>query len=279
MAKEIVNWVKMRKIVKIHVIPMSLPVIMENALTNAMSVTAYATAKMVQMNSIVLPGGVMTMSLCAMMDPAHTEAISVIIGMTVLTVVTSMIAVNGALSMSFRVTMEHVSTSIANVTEQTIAPMEATRETVIITILRHSVAHNMSALMGPVLSMLSDVTVVEIAEMDRTSKIVHVGPTNSHVTMDSAYQNICSATGNRIVEINPTNETVPAQGLSSDVTPVSAYRSLGGVIFGLTVPTVLTSTAANPNVGIMSLPVATAAASTTDKNVIDVMIVQTAAMN
>lgn len=181
--------------------------------------------------------------------------------------------------MSFRVTMEHVSTSIANVTEQLIAPMVATRETVITTILLHSVAHNMSALTGPVLSILSDVMVVEIAEMDRMSKIVHVVPTSSRVTMDSAFQNIWSATGNRIVEINLTNETVPAQGQSSDATPVSAYRSLGGVIFGLIVPTVLTSTVANLNVGIMSLPVVTAAASTTDKNVIDDMIVQTAAMN
>lgn len=221
----------------------------------------------------------MTMSLLVTMEPAHTETISVTIVMTVLTAVTNMIAVNDALSMSFHVTMEHVSTSIANVTEQLIAPMAVTRETVIITIPLHSVVHNMSARTEPALSIPSDVMVAETAEMDRMNIIVHADPTNSRVTMDSVYQNIWSATSNRTVETSLTNETVHARGLSSDVTPVSAYRSPGAVTFGSIVAMVLTSTVANLNVGSMSLPVVTAAALTSDKNVIDVMTVQTAAMS
>lgn len=164
--------------------------------------------------------------------------------------------------MSFLVTTEHVSTSIVNVTDQRIAPMAVTRGTVIIIIPRHSVAHNMSAPTEPVLSIPSDVMAAGIAEMGRMSTIVHVDPTNLPVTMGSAYQDIWFATSNRIVEINLTSETVPAQGLSSDVTPVNAYRSLGDVIFGSIVPMVLMSMAANRNVGNMSLPVVTAAAST-----------------
>lgn len=93
MAKAIVNTVKMRTIVKNQICAnlMSLPVIMESASTNAMSVTVYATAKMVLMKLTVLPGGVITMSLCVVTDPAHTETISVTVTMTVLTAVTSMI--------------------------------------------------------------------------------------------------------------------------------------------------------------------------------------------
>lgn len=164
--------------------------------------------------------------------------------------------------MSFLVTMEHVSISIAIVTDKPIAQMVATKETAIITIHLHSVAHNMSVLTVPVLNIPRDVTAAETAGMDRMSKIVHVDPTNSRATMDSAYRNIWYVTGNRTVEINLTNETVPAPGLSSDVTPVSAFQSLGGVISELIALTDLTSTVANHNVGIMSLPVVTAAAST-----------------
>lgn len=164
--------------------------------------------------------------------------------------------------MSFLVTMEHVSISIAIVTDKPIAQMVATKETAIITIHLHSVAHNMSVLTEPVLNIPRDVTAAETAGMDRMSKIVHVDPTNSRATMDSAYRNIWYVTGNRTVEINLTNETVPAPGLSSDVTPVSAFQSLGGVISELIALTDLTSTVANHNVGIMSLPVVTAAAST-----------------
>lgn len=194
-------------------------------------------------------------------------------------VVTRLIVVSDALSMSSPATMAPASTLIGNVTNGRIATMEVTSETVITSIPQQSVARSMSVLMAPVLNIPSAVMVAETAGMVRMNTIVHVGRTSSRVTMASAYQNIWSVTGNQTVGISLTSETVPAQGRNSGVTPVSAFRTPGGVTFGSIAATVPTNTVANHNVEIMSLPAAMAVALTTDKSAIDGTIVPIAAMS
>lgn len=195
------------------------------------------------------------------------------------TVVTRLIVVSDALSMSSPATMAAASTLIGNVTGVRIATMEVTSETVIITIPQQSAAHNTSVLMVPVLNIPSAVMVAETAEMVRMNTIAHVGRTSSRVTMANAYQNILCVTGNQTVGISLTRGTVPAQGRNSDVTPVSAFRSPDGVTFGSIAPTVPTNTVANHNVEIMSLPAAMAIALTRDKSAIGGTIVPIAAMS
>lgn len=198
---------KMRKIVPIQMnVTIQSSHAMKNALIEMVIVMGWQIVPMEQMKIIVLFARLEHFTV-------KVESVFPVVNVAmepwiVPIVVTSLIVVNDALLMSFLVTMEHVSISIAIVTDKPIAQMVATKETAIITIHLHSVAHNMSVLTVPVLNIPRDVTAAETAGMDRMSKIVHVDPTNSRATMDSAYRNIWYVTGNRTVEINLTNETV-----------------------------------------------------------------------
>lgn len=184
------------------------------------------------MNMIVARSVMIAMSLRAQTAHVFLRPINVIITTTVVMVVTRLIVVLGAQSISLPALTVLVSTEINAATDARIVGTAVMKSIVKRTIHQTSnvVRVVTSAPKVPVLNIPNFATDRGIVAMDQMSKIVRAEHLSSPVAMDNAFQTIWCATKTQTAAINRMKETVLAPGKSSGATPVSAFHLPADVI-------------------------------------------------